>query len=60
VYLKIDLVPRYGLQDLVFGALDVQTKEINFCSANGHQNGVEWEALDFVDGFTNSIGIING
>lgn len=58
VYLKVNFVPRYGLQDLVFGALDVQTKEIDFRKANSHQNGVEWEALDFVDGSTISIGII--
>jgi hypothetical protein len=51
-------VPRYDLQDLVFGALDVQAKEINFRSANSPLEGVEWEALDFVDGFTISIGII--
>jgi hypothetical protein len=50
-------VPGYGFQDLEFGALDVQAKEIDFRPSNGQQNGVEWEALDFVDRFT-SVGIV--
>ncbi len=42
-------MPRYGFQDLVFGALDIQAKEIDFRSSNSYQYGVEWETLNFVD-----------